>query len=132
MPRNRMARRSSIRVWITGIVIAFCAAVTPTAIAFAADTIWFDGQTYDGANQYSAVKYYLDGGRAAIVDSAFHTPRARTLSSSGAVLYSATGGFGGAVNLSHARALNAKASCNYLPYGGAPYSNGYLICKYTT
>jgi hypothetical protein len=107
-------------------------ALAPTAAATAAQVIWFDGDVIDGANKYSAVRPSLIGGRTAIIDSAYHAPRVRTLTSSNTVLYSRTGPYeGGAVDLSHARRNNVKSSCNYLPYGGAPSSHARLVCKYT-
>jgi len=94
---------------------------------------WFEGTTYDGANKYSSVRPSLIGGRTAIIDSWFHAPRVRTLTSSNTVLYTRTGPYaGGAVDLTHARRNNVKSSCNYLPYGGVPYSQAYLLCHYTT
>lgn len=107
-------------------------AFAPTAVASAAQTIWFEGTTYDGANKYSSVRSSLIGGRTAIIDSWFHKPRVRTLTSSYAVLYTKYGQFsGGFVEMTHSRVYNVRSSCNYVPYGGVVYSQAYLICKYT-
>lgn len=121
-----------VRVWATALFIGVAMALVPTVAASAAQVIWFEGDSINGANKYSSVRPSLIGGRTAIIDSWYHAPRVRTLTSSNTVLYSRTGPYdGGAVDLSHARQNNVKSSCNYLLYGGVPQSQARLVCKYT-
>ncbi|GAA5037590.1 hypothetical protein GCM10025738_25840 [Microbacterium fluvii] len=128
MDTRRADKLRRTQVWSVSLLIAIAAAIAPSAAYAATWTIWLEKEVASNTWQSSAYKYYLDGGRAWVTGD-YHTPKIRTVSTSGVVLYSATGGYGGAIQMIHARAVNAKSSCTFSPYGGVAAKTD-MICKY--
>jgi hypothetical protein len=122
-------RKRALRTSLIAFGVGIAAAVAPVTLAHAAtQTIYFEGNISSGTWKSSSHQYYLDGGRAWVIGE-FDTPRFRTVLANGTVVFSVQGQFGGAVQATHARALNAKSSCSFLPYSGKPTTTK-MICKY--
>lgn len=129
MKRSPSRTPQKVRLALTGLIVAVVAALTPSALAHAAtSTIYFEGNISSGSWKSSSFQYYLDGGRAWVIGQ-FDTPRVRTVNVHGKTIATATGTFGGAIDLTHARTTNAKSSCNFLPYSGLATTTK-MICKY--